>query len=128
MSSPKFERVKQQHPGLAVLLDRLREYIRAQTATGQKYIVPKLAAAALKLSDGEAFVLLNLFVQAGLVRTVYNVYCRKNNALLATVDRPEALDEVSHCDFCNDDHDPSDLKAEIAFSIEGQDFNRDVAA
>lgn len=127
MSSPKFERVKQLHPELAPLLDRLREYVRAQTTSGQEYLVPKLAAAALKLTDGEAFVLLGLLAQGGVVRRVYNVYCRKNNALLATVDTPEALDEIAHCDFCDTDHDPADLKLEIAFTTDERDLRGRVA-
>ncbi len=127
MSSPKLEHVKRQHPGLSNLLDRLLDYIRSQLASGQEYIVPKLAAASLKLKDGEAFVLLDLLAQAGLLRRVYNVYCRKENALLATVDSLEALDQVSHCDFCNCDHDPSDLKVEIAFTLANGDI-RDLAA
>ena len=110
MSSPKFERVKQQHPGISALLDRLGEYIRAQIRDGQEYLIPKLAAAALRLNEGEAFVLLDLLARAGVLRQVYNVYCRKNNALLTTVDNLEALDEVAHCDFCDFNHDPSDLK------------------
>jgi hypothetical protein len=127
MSSPKFERVKQLHPGLSALLERLWDYIRSQHAIGQKYVVPKLAAAALNLNDGEAFVLLDILAQAGLLRRVYNVYCRKENALLVTVNSLEALDEVAHCDFCNCDHDPSDWKVEIAFIPANGDM-RDLAA
>jgi len=127
MSFPKFERVKQLHPGVSALLDRLWDYIRAQHASGQEYIVPKLAAAALGLNDGEAFVLLDLLAQGGVLRRVYNVYCRKQNALLATVESLEALDEVAHCDFCDVDHDPSDLKVEIAFAPASSDL-RDLAA
>jgi len=127
MSSPKFERVKQLHPGLSALLDRLSDYIRAQIESGQEYIVPKLAAASLRLNDGEAFVLLDLLAQGGVLRRVYNVYCRKNSALLATVDGLEALDQVAHCDLCNVDHDPSDLKVEVAFTLASSDL-RDLAA
>jgi hypothetical protein len=115
MSSHKFERVKQLHPGLSALLERLWMFIDAQRTSGLEYIVPKLAAAALNLNDGEAFVLLDLLAQGGVLRRVYNVYCRKENALLATVDKLEALEEVAHCDFCDADHDASDLKVEIAF-------------
>jgi hypothetical protein len=96
--------------------DRRRK-LRAQTTDGQGYIVPKLAAAALGLKDGEAFVLLEMLAEAGVLRRVFNVYCRKNNALLATVDNLDALDEVAHCDFCDTDHDPSDLKVEVAFTL-----------
>jgi hypothetical protein len=127
MSSPKFEHVKQLHPGLSALLDRLAAYIRAQVASGQEYIVPKLAAAALRLNDGEAFVLLNLLAEGDVLRRVYNVYCRKENALLATVDRVEDLDRVAHCDFCDADHDPSNLKVEVAFSPANSDLE-DLAA
>jgi len=126
MSSPKFEHVKRQHPGVSALLDRLAAYMRTQIRSGQQYIVPKLAAAALQLNDGEAFVLLDLLAQGGVMRRVYNVYCGKENALLATVDSLEALDEVAHCDFCNIDHDPSDLKVEVAFTPASD--SRDLAA
>jgi len=128
MSSPKFERVKQQHPSLSVLLDALAAYIRAQLAGGQQYIVPKLAAAALRLNDGEAFVLLNLLAEGGVLRRVYNVYCRKENALLGTADNLDDLDKVVlHCDFCDTDHDPSNFKIEVAFSPANSDL-RDLAA
>jgi len=118
MSSLKFERVKQLRPNLAPLLERLRDYIRTQTQSGQEYVVPKLAAAALKVTDGEAFVLLDILAQGGVLRRVYNVYCRKNNALLETVDNLKALDEIAHCDFCDADHEPDDLNVEIAFMPE----------
>ena len=127
MSSLKLERIKQQHPDLATLLDRVSAYIRAQTTSGQGYIVPKLAAAALHLTDGEAFVLLEMLAKAGVLRRVFNVYCRQNNALLATADSLDALDEVAHCDFCDVDHAPSDLKVEVAFSL-ADDGLKDLAA
>jgi hypothetical protein len=117
MSSPKLERIKQRYPDLSTLLDRLSDYIRAQTTDGQDYIVPKLAAAALGLKDGEAFVLLEMLAEAGVLRRAFNVYCRKNNALLATVDNLDAIDEAAHCDFCDADHDPSALKVEVAFTL-----------
>ena len=127
MSSPKLERIKQQNPDLSPLLDRLSAYIREQTTDGRGYIVPKLAAASLHLTDGEAFVLLEMLADAGVLGRVFNVYCRKNNALLATVDSLDALDEVAHCDFCDVDHDPSDLKVEVAFSL-ADDGLKDLAA
>jgi hypothetical protein len=126
MSLPELERVKQRHPGLAPLLDRLAAYITAQLISGQKYVIPKLAAAALGLNGGEAFVLLEMLAQEGLLHRVYNVYCRQENALLATVDSLEALDEVAHCDFCDCDHDTSYLKIEIAFTPASD--SRDLAA
>jgi hypothetical protein len=127
MSSPELERAKQRHPGVASLLDRLAAYIVAQVINGQEYIIPKLAAAALGLNDGEAFVLLEMLAEEGVLRRVYNVYCRRENALLTTVDSLEALDEVGHCDFCDCEHDPSDLKIEIAFAPARSD-SRDLAA
>jgi hypothetical protein len=126
MSFPELEHVKQRHPGLAPLLDRLAAYITAQIISGQKYIIPKLAAAALGLNDGEAFVLLEMSAEEGVLRRVYNVYCRRENALFATVNSLEALDDVGHCDFCDCDHDPSDLKVEIAFAPAHSD-SRDLA-
>lgn len=116
MSSPKLERVKQQHPKLSRLLDLVAGYVRARIESGQPHVIPKLAAAALGLNDGEAFVLLDLLAQAGVLRRVYNVYCRRENVLIDTVDNLEELDEVPHCDFCGVDHDPSDLKVEVAFA------------
>jgi hypothetical protein len=115
MSSPKFERVKQRHPTLAALLDRLLDHVVRQIGEGPGYVVPKLAAADLRLSDGEAFILLELLAEGGVLRRVYNVYCRKENTLLATVTSLDALDEIGRCDFCDAEHDPSQLKVEIAF-------------
>lgn len=127
MSSPKFEHVKKRHPGLSELLDRVGEYIQFQIRDRQEYLIPKLAAAALHLSDGEAFVLLDLLAKGDVLRRIYNVYCRKNNALLATVDSFEALDQLSHCDFCDAEHDASDLKVEVAFAPASSDL-KDLAA
>ena len=127
MLSPKFERVKERHVGVAGLLDRLGHYIESQQASGQPYVIPKLAAAALQLTDGEAFVLLDMLAEGEVLQRVYNVYCRSHNALLATVPTIDALDDVSHCDFCNCDHAASDLKVEVAF-ISGSRDQNDVAA
>jgi hypothetical protein len=98
----------------------------AQIISGQRYIIPKLAASALGLNDGEAFVLLEMLAEEAVLRRVYNVYCRRENALLATVDSLEALDDVGHCDFCDCEHDPSDLKVEVAFAPASD--SRDLAA
>ncbi len=127
MSSLKFEHVKQQHPGLAPLLDSLGAYIAGQILRGAQYIVPKLAAAALGINDGEAFVLLEMLAKEEILHRVYNVYCRKENALLTTVDRIEDLNEVAQCDYCNIEHDPSDLKVEVAFAPSSGDL-RNLAA
>lgn len=127
MSSPKFEGVKQQNPALAALFDRLATYICKQSDNGQPYVIPKLAAAALKLSDSDAYVLLEALAKGGVLRHVYNVYCRRENALVATVHSLKELDELPLCDFCNTEHDPSDLKVELAFEPESDDL-KDAAA
>jgi hypothetical protein len=115
MSSRKFERVKQKNPRLSELLDQLGAYIRAQLSAGQPSIIPKLAAAALGLTEGEAFVLLELLAQGDVLQRVYNVYCRDFGTLLDTVDTPDSLDKISHCDDHDTDHDVSDLRVEIAY-------------
>lgn len=115
MSSPKFERVKRSNPRLAEFLDRLVGYINAQIRSGETYIIPKLAAAALHLTDSEAVVLLELLAKGDVLQRIYNVYCRKNDTLLATVDSTEALDDIPHCDDCDLDHDPRDLVVQIAY-------------
>lgn len=122
MSSPKFEDVKQRNPGLSVLLARMAEYIRAQTSAGQKFIIPKLAAAVLRLNDGEAFVLLQMLAEAGLLSCVYNVYCRKTDVLIATVTSIPALDEIHHCDECDAGHNPSEFRVQVAFTVEGDEL------
>lgn len=116
MSSPKFELVKRSNPRIAELLDRLGIYIQNQVQSGQTFVVPKLAAAALGLNDGEAFVLLELLAAGGLLQRIYNLYCGKTGILLATVNDPKQLDEIPHCDFCDEDHQLSDLKVEVAFT------------
>lgn len=124
MSSPKFERVKRNNPRIAALLDRLGEYIQNQVRSGQEYIVPKLAGAGLGLNDGEAFVLLEILATGGLLQRVYNLYCAKTGALLATVADPKQLDEIPHCDYCDEDHDLSGLKVEIAFTASDAFFSK----
>ncbi|HEU5350149.1 MAG TPA: hypothetical protein VFU55_01025 [Terracidiphilus sp.] len=115
MSSPKFERVKRRNPRLAEMLDRLGAYIRAQNSAGQKFILPKLAAAKLGLSDGEAFVLLEILASEDILHRVYNLYCRETKVLLATVDDARCLDKVPWCDECDAEHDLRDLRVEVAF-------------
>ncbi len=115
MSSHKFERVKRENPELATLLDLLMDYIARQRSTGQDFIVPKLAAAGMKLNDGEAYVLLELLARAGLVKRAFNVYCKNSEMLLATVDQVDMLDVLPYCDYCGSEHDVSDLRIEIAF-------------
>ncbi len=115
MSSPKFEHVKRANPDLAELLGRLGAYIAAQARAGQKYVVPKLAAASLRLKDGEAYVLLELLAKEELLRRVFNVYCKMTNELIKTVDSLPALDELHRCDDCDADHDSHELRVEVAF-------------
>jgi uncharacterized FlgJ-related protein len=117
MSSPKFERVKQSNPRLSDFLDRLVGYINAQIQAGQSYIIPKLAAAALHLTDAETVVLLEVLTKGDILQRIYNVYCRENHALLTTVDNIDALDNIPHCDDCDIDHDPRDLQVQIAYRL-----------
>lgn len=116
MSSPKFERVKRSNPRIAELLDRLKTYIQEQIQSGQTFVIPKLAAAALGLNDGEAFVLLEILAAGGLLQRIYNLYCKRTGVLLATVDDSKKLDEVPHCDCCDEDHSLSGLRVELGFA------------
>ncbi len=125
--SAKFERVKRDHPGLAFRLDALQSYIQHQLAAGETFIIPKLAGAAMQLSNAEAFVVLEILTRAGIMREVYNVYCRPQNILLATVEDVKRLDDIPHCDFCDEDHDSSSLYVEIAFRVEDQSHLREAA-
>jgi len=115
MPSPKFERVKAKYGGLSDLLDRMTAYVRHQVRSGQEFIIPKLAAAALKINEGEAFVLLKLMVVGGVLNQQYNIYCRKNDVLLESVDSLDDLDNIKYCDFCDAQHKSDELYLEIAF-------------
>jgi hypothetical protein len=121
MSSPKFERAKRENPELADLLDRLMSYITRQVENGQHFLLPKLAAAALGLNDGEAYVLLEILAKAGVLQRAFNVYCRKNGELLATVHSEQELNDIPHCDVCDRDHEVEELRLEIAFELAPQD-------
>ncbi len=124
MSSPKFERVKQSNPRLSTFLDGLVGYINSQIRSGQPYIIPKLAAAAMRLKDAEIIVLLEILTKGEILQRIYNVYCPKNKTFLATVDNIDALDKIPHCDDCDADHDPRDLVVEIAYRpINGLTFD-----
>jgi len=116
--------VKRNNPRIADLLDRLGAYIQNQVRSGQSYIVPKLAGAALGLNDGEAFVLLEILAAGGLLQRVYNLYCGKTGVLLATVEDPRQLDEIPHCDVCDEAHDLSSLKVEVAFTTNEAFFSK----
>ena len=115
MPSLKFERVKAQHRNLAELLDRMVAYVRQRTDAGATYVTPRLAAAALKISEGEAFVLLRILAEGGVLKQQYNVYCRKEDIFLQHVDSLDDLDKVKGCDFCDRSHDPREFYVEIAF-------------
>jgi hypothetical protein len=90
-------------------------YIGRQTAAGQRFLLPKLAGAALRLNDGEAYVLLELLANSGLLDRVFNIYCRKTGTLLTTVENEEDLYKVPYCHDCDYQHDSHDLRLEIAF-------------
>ena len=115
MSSPKLELVKRQNPTLAPIFDELMSYILDQVAAGQAFILPKLAAAALGMNDGEAYVLLEFLASEGILKRAFNVYCKQTDVLLATVDSADKLDDIPYCNFCDSQHDPNQLKLEIAF-------------
>lgn len=128
MSSPKFELVKRNNPALANLLDRLMSYIRDQTVHGQKFFLPKLAAASLRRNDGEAYVLLEILTKAGILRRVFNVYCTPKDELLATVCSEDELDQIAHCDECDRDHERQELRLQLAFELDQEDDGKRKAA
>lgn len=109
MSSHRLELVKRQHPALAPVFDELMGYISHQVEDGQTFILPKLAAAALGMNDGEAYVLLELLANEGVLKRAFNVYCKQTDVLLATVDNVDKLDDVPYCDFCDSQHQPAEL-------------------
>jgi hypothetical protein len=92
-------------------------YIRRQTGRGQDFILPKLAGAELRIGDGEAYVLLEILTRAGVLDRAFNVYCKSNDMLLATVSTEDQLDQIPHCDYCDRDHEPQDLRLELAFEL-----------
>jgi len=114
--------VKSSNPRLAGFLDRLVGYIRAQIQAGQPYIIPKLAAAALHLKEAEAVVLLEVLAKGDVLQRIYNVYCRNQGTLLATVDEIDTLDEIPRCDDCDQDHDSEDLQVQIAYRPKNGDL------
>ena len=122
MPSPKLERVKARNRALSDLLDRVAAYVRRQISSGEEFVIPKLAAAALNINEGEAFVLLKILAEGGILRQVYNVYCRPKGLYLTTVQSLDQLDKVEKIPYCNDcdcQHEPCDLTVEIAFRPKG---------
>jgi len=118
MPSPKLERVKARNRALSDLLDRTASYVRRQISSGEKFVIPKLAAAMLNINEGEAFVLLKILAEGGILQQVYNVYCRPTGIYLTTVDSLHQLDDLEKIPYCNDcdtQHEPQDLTVEIAF-------------
>ena len=118
MPSEKLERVKDRNRALSDLLDRMAVYVRQQISSGERFVIPKLAAAPLNINEGEAFVLLKILAEAGILQQVYNVYCRPKDLYLTTVESPDQLDDIEkipYCDDCDCQHDPQELTVEIAF-------------
>ena len=68
--------------------------IQQQLNINQQFIIPKLAGAALKLNDGEAYVLLEILARAGVLDRAFNVYCKQSGMLLATVPTEDKLGRV----------------------------------
>ena len=52
-----------------------------------------------------------------ILQRIYNVYCRKNETLLTTVENIDDLDRLPRCDDCDECHSPRDLKVEIAYRV-----------
>jgi hypothetical protein len=128
MPSPKLERVKAKHRQVADLLDRMAEYIARQTSSGEEFIIPKLAAAALQINEGEAFVLLRMMADEHLVKQIYNIYCKELRTYLGSVNSLSALDEVPYCDDCDAQHPAHELTVEIAFRPEASLGTSNLAA
>ena len=115
MRLPKSEHDRAENRSLSDLLGRMAEYVRHQTAEGEVFVIPKLAAAALRLNEGEAFVLLKMMADAGQLKQQYNVYCGPQGIYLQSVDTLDELDKIDHCDFCDKQHEPHEYSVEIAF-------------
>lgn len=130
MPYPRLELAKNKRPRLADLYDRMWAYALDRYRKGYDFVVPKLAAPILGISNGEAFVLLEQLAESGLFKTTYRVYCRPEGKLLATADSLEALDHVQldHCDFCNADHGQDELIVQTEFKISAHDTEAPLAA
>ena len=118
----KFGRDKAKHRQLVDLLDQMVSYVRAQTNGGEQFVIPKLAAAALQIGVGEAYVLLKMLTDQGVLQQQYNVYCGPQGMLLASVDSPEDLEAIPYCDFCDAQHESHELSLEIAFRPIGREL------
>jgi hypothetical protein len=118
MPSPKLERVKARNRALSDFLDKMAGYVFQQISSGERFVVPKLAAAVLNINEGEAFVLLKILAEGGVLQQVYNIYCRPTGIYLTTVaslDQLDDVDKIPYCDDCDFQHEPQDLTVEIAF-------------
>jgi hypothetical protein len=130
MPYPRLELAKSKQPRLADLYDHMWVYALDRYRKGYEFVVPKLVAPVLGISNGEAFVLLEQLAASGLFKTTYRVYCRSEGNLLATVDSLEALDQVqlNHCDFCDRDHGQDELIVQTEFKINAHDIEAQLAA
>jgi hypothetical protein len=117
MQFPELGRIKAKHPQLASLIDKLVGYVESEAAEGQYRISPPLAASYLKLSEAETLGLLSLLEDAHVVRPIYEIVCRKTNAVLATAKNRSEIREILpiHCHLCDEDHGADDVRIELAF-------------
>ena len=121
MPSSRFERVKAKHRSLAHLLEQMMGYVHKQVHDGATFVIPKLAAAMLNLSEGEAYVLLKILADEGVLHQQYNVYCGSQGMLIGSADSADQLDEIPYCDFCDTQHEPYQLSLKIAFRPTAQE-------
>ena len=84
----------------------------------QTEIEPSLAARELRTTEAHVTGLLMLLEEEEMVRHVYNIYCAKNRAFLASARERNEIPRVLYCKFCEKEHNrPDDFEIELAFQI-----------
>jgi hypothetical protein len=117
MLSRQLETFSKEHPELATVIRSLEDYLRWQAERGVNEIVPRVAAAKLRLSEADLLGLFTVFEDAGLVRHRYDVICTRSDGSVAPFYSLQEIPDDLFCRYCGEEHGCDDLRIELVFEI-----------
>jgi hypothetical protein len=130
MSLRELENIKSKQPHLRQQIDGLETFLAKELAAGRTRVVPTLVARHLRLSEAEMLAILMMFEDAKLLRSTYEVVCKKSEAVLAVAHNKAELKDLFpiYCSLDDEKHGPEDLRIELVFEITPNAYPLNVAA
>jgi hypothetical protein len=117
MPSGKLENFSRKHPELAPLVQKLAEFVEAQSVRGVRELIPRVVAAKLGISEADALGLLTLFEDARVVKHRYDLLCVRNGVVIKSFESLNEIPGAIECRYCGDEHDAEGLRVELVFEI-----------